>query len=61
MKLPFIKSDDRQKRMISKREKIAELETMRDQMLDHGFPKRAQVLENRIRSLKREVDNISRG
>jgi len=56
----FIKKDTRRKRELFKRQQINELETKRDYLVDHGFLNRAKMLENQIRALKREVDNISR-
>ena len=56
----FIKKDTRRKRELSKRQQISELETKRDFLVDHNFLNRAKMLENQIRALKREVDNISR-
>ena len=51
----FGKPDLSIKKKLSKQEQIGELETKRDILLDHNFPKRAAAIESQIRRLKREV------
>ena len=52
--------DTRIRDMHEKRAKIKELETKRDQLVDHGFTSMARSVENQIHNLKREVDKLER-
>ena len=52
--------DTRIRDMQEKRAKIKELESKRDQLVDHGFTNMAKSIENQIRNLKREVDKLER-
>lgn len=52
---PGWKQDDSVKRNLSAREKISNLESKRDFLIDHGFLNRAKALENQIRALKNKM------